>query len=99
MLQAPVLLSEACTLYLWSRHADGTTPQRAVEKWNAAYPAEQVTQEEADMFIADMKLRIEDGEPAYRARHYILHPEDIPDNNKTDRSLLPHWLRLKRSKG
>lgn len=93
------MLSEEATLYIWSRHADGTPAEKTLRKWNDAYPQEQITMEQIVEFLGQMQARINGGEPAYRARHYILHPETETPPAVTERRLLPHWLRLRREQG
>lgn len=72
------MLNPGSTLYLWSRHADGMPPDKALAKWNRAYPDQVVTPTEQQAFLSYVQKVVDGGGKSYVAIHDYLTGAAIP---------------------
>lgn len=71
------MLTPEAQLYFWSRHADNTPPERALEKWHRDPRNPRVKPEEIEAFLVDMVNRTESGDRGDRAL-YAIQEEEKP---------------------
>ena len=67
-----MLISNAKAMYFWHRQLEEKTLEYTLRKWNTAYPDDQISEEDAAAFLADMNRRVKAGQRDGAAMYCIM---------------------------